>query len=53
MGCQNFLERCLMADLKAVAHIYVIQVSFGMRKFKIAQKTAPFVPLLKLKSFEV
>jgi hypothetical protein len=42
-----------MVDLKAIARIYMNLISFAIRKCQIAQKMAPFVPLLKLKSFEV
>jgi hypothetical protein len=44
---QNFSERCLMAHLKAVAHIYVLFINFTIRKCHRAHKTALLVTLIK------
>ena len=49
-GCQNIIERCLMAHSKTISHIYVLFISSIICKFQIALKTALLVSCLRWKS---
>ena len=47
VGYQNFLERCLMTHLKAIAHIYVMFINSIILKHDIELKTTLLMSLLK------